>query len=48
MEEGFPEPCVIYCGNILTQFDPQPVGRLNEIVRANLDRALRHALDIAY
>ena len=52
VEEVLPEPCVINCDNILTvplaDLDPQPVGRLNEIVRANLDRALRYALDIAY
>ena len=52
VEDGLPEPCVINCDNILTvpltDLDPQPVGRLNEIVRANLDRALRYALDIVY
>ncbi len=51
-EEGLPERCVINCDNILTvpltELDPQPVGRLNEIVRADLDRAVRYALDIAY
>ena len=52
LEEGLPEPCVINCDNILTvpltDLDPQPVGRLSEVIRANLDRALRFALDIAY
>lgn len=52
LDEGLSEPCVINCDNILTipltELDPQPVGRLNEIVRAELDRALRYALDIAY
>ena len=52
VEAGLPEPCVINCDNILTvpltDLDPQPVGHLSEIVRANLDRALRYALDIAY
>ena len=50
--EGLPEPCAINCDNILTvpltQLDPQPVGGLGEVIRANLDRALRYALDIAY
>ncbi|MCY3562255.1 MAG: type II toxin-antitoxin system PemK/MazF family toxin [bacterium] len=50
--EGLPEPCVINCDNILTvplaDLDPQPVGHLREVARANLDRALRYALDIAY
>ena len=52
VEEGLPEPRVINCDNILTvplaNLDPQPVGRLSEIARADLDRALRYALDIAY
>ena len=52
VEEGLPEPCVINCDNILTvpltDLDPQPVGRLSEIVRAGLDQALRYALDIVY
>ena len=52
LEEGLPEPSAINCDNILTvplaDLDPQPVGRLSEIVRANLDRALRYALDITY
>ena len=50
--EGLPEPCVVNCDDILavplTDLDPQPVGRLGEIVRADLDRALRYALDIVY
>lgn len=52
VEEGLSEPCVINCDNIftvpLTDLDPQPVGWLSEAVRADLDRALRFALDIAY
>jgi hypothetical protein len=28
--------------------DPAPVGRLDEAKRAELDRALRHALDVRY
>lgn len=51
-DEGLPEPCVINCDNILTvplaDLDAEPVGRLSEILRADLDRALRYALDIAY
>ena len=52
VEDGLPEPCVINCDNILTvpvtDLDPQPVGRLSETVRADLDQALRYALDIVY
>ena len=51
-EQGLPEPCVINCDNILTvplaDLVAQPVGRLSEIARVELDRALRYALDIAY
>jgi len=51
-DEGLPEPCVISCDNILTVplevFDRDPVGRLDEVKRAELDRALRYALDILY
>jgi hypothetical protein len=28
--------------------DPAPLGRLDEVKRAQLDRALRYALDIRY
>jgi hypothetical protein len=28
--------------------DPSPLGLLGEVERANLDRALRYALDIRY
>jgi hypothetical protein len=28
--------------------DAQPVGHLDEVVRAALDRALRYALDVVY
>ena len=52
MEEGLPEPCVINCDNVLTipkwNLDPNPEGQLDEIKRAELDRALRYALDILY
>jgi mRNA interferase MazF len=51
-EQGLPESCVISCDNIITvtvdDLDPEPVGRLDEIKRAELDRALRYALDIVY
>lgn len=51
-DQGLPEPCVISCDNIITvpiaDLDPAPVGRLDEILRAELDRALRYALDIVY
>lgn len=51
-EEGLPQPCVINCDNILSvpvgALDPAPVGRLSEIKRAQLDRALRYSLDIVY
>ena len=52
LEEGLPERCVINCDNILTvplaDLDRNPVGLLNEVTRADLDRALRYALDIVY
>ncbi len=51
-EQGLPEPCVINCDNVLTvplgNLDPEPVGHLGETSRAELDRALRYALDIIY
>ena len=51
-EHGLPEPCVISCDNVITvplsDLDPEPVGRLDEATRAELDRALRYALDIVY
>lgn len=51
-DQGLPEPCVITCDNIITipiaDLDPAPVGHLDEILRAGLDRALRYALDIVY
>jgi hypothetical protein len=31
-----------------TALDPAPLGRLGEVERAHLDRALRYALDIRY
>ncbi len=51
-EQGLPEACVISCDNVITvpidALDDRPVGHLDEIVRAALDRALRYALDIIY
>lgn len=51
-EHGLPEPCVISCDNVITvpvvALDREPVGHLDEITRAALDRALRYALDIVY
>ncbi len=51
-EHGLAERCVISCDNVLTipiaDLDDEPVGRLDEIARAQLDRALRYALDIIY
>jgi mRNA interferase MazF len=51
-EQGLPVASVIVCDNLLTipqaVLDPAPVGRLDEAKRAELDRALRYALDIRY
>ena len=51
-EQGLPEPCVISCDNVITApidvLDSRPVGHLDEVMRAALDRALRYALDIVY
>ncbi len=50
--EGLPESSVINCDNVITvpklDLDPDPVGRLDEVTRAALDRAMRFALDIVY
>lgn len=50
--EGLPESSVIACDTIITvpksAFESKPVGRLGPMKRAELDRALRYALDIAY
>lgn len=52
LKQGLPEACVITCDNVITvprsDLDPDPVGRLDEIKRAELDSALRYALDIVY
>lgn len=51
-EQGLPDPCVISCDNVITVpidvLDDQPVGHLDEVARAVLDRALRYAFDIVY
>lgn len=51
-EQGLPERCVISCDNVITipidDLDPEAVGHLDEVKRAELDRALRFALDIVY
>lgn len=50
--QGLPETSVINCDNLLTvpkaDLDIDPVGRLDEVNRAALDRAIRFALDIIY
>ena len=52
VDEGLPEVCVIMCDNVITvplsDLDRRPVGRLNSEKRAQLDAALRFALDILY
>jgi hypothetical protein len=44
--------CVICCDNTITiplgDLDDEPVGHLDEIIRARLVQALRYALDIVY
>ncbi len=51
-EHGLPESCVISCDNVITipqaDLDDDPVGQLDEMTRAQLDSALRYALDIIY
>lgn len=51
-DEGLPQPSVISCDNLITVpialLDADPVGQLDTIKRAQLDQALRYALDIAY
>jgi mRNA interferase MazF len=50
--QGLPERCVISCDSVITvplgDLDEEPVGCLDELRRAELDRALRYALDIVY
>lgn len=51
-DEGLPERSVVSCDNLVTvpkrYFDADPVGRLGFEKRAELDRALRYALDVQY
>ena len=48
--EGLPDRSVISCDNLTTipveWFDPEPVGKLDDVGIAALDGALRYALDI--
>ena len=50
--EGLPAPSVIACDNVITipieSLDDQPVGHLDLQARADVDQALRYALDIQY
>ena len=50
--EGLPEASAITCDNVITipveSLDDEPVGHLDLQARADLDRALRYALDIQY
>ena len=50
--EGLPEASVITCDNVITipadSLDDRRVGHLDLRARADLDRALRYALDIQY
>ena len=50
--EGLPARSVISCDNVITiplaSLDDRPVGHLDLQARADVDRALRYALDIAY
>lgn len=51
-EQGLPEVGVISCDNLLTvpkaMLDTDPIGQLDEVASARLDRALRYALDIRF
>ena len=50
--EGLPTSSVITCDNVITipvdSLDDRAVGHLDLRARADLDRALRYALDIQY
>lgn len=50
--EGLPESSVISCDSVVTlpksAIMENPVGHLDVVKRASLDRALRYALDIQY
>ena len=51
-DEGLPDVSVITCDNLVTlpkaMLAEEPVGRLDLERRAEIDRALRYALDIQY
>lgn len=51
-EHGLSENAVINCDNVITvataDLDQAPVGHLDLVTRAKLDRALRYSLDIIY
>lgn len=51
-EQGLAAASAIVCDTILTvpqgQLDAEPLGRLDEVHIATLDRALRYALNIRY
>ena len=50
--QGLSDQCAVNCDSLVTvplhSLDGRPVGRLDESMRADLDRALRYALDILY
>jgi mRNA interferase MazF len=52
VEEGLPEAGVISCDNVVTVpqtlLDRAAAGRVGDVKRAELDRALRYALGIEY
>ena len=51
-EQGLGDRCAVNCDSLVTipvhSLDRRAVGRLDESKRAELDRALRYALDILY
>jgi mRNA-degrading endonuclease toxin of MazEF toxin-antitoxin module len=51
-DQGLPATSVINCDSLITVpknlLDHRPVGRLDRTKRAELDQALRYALDISY
>jgi mRNA interferase MazF len=52
LEQGLPEVGAVNCDSLVTvrraALDPRPVGRLDQVKTAELDRALRYALGIRY
>lgn len=52
MAHGLSDQCAINCDSLVTiplqSLERRPVGRLDEAERAELDGALRYALDILY